>query len=931
MKLTGVIKSVLADKGPLKPLEITSIINKGKLYVKKDGNNITVALVNSRVSTNPDIFKIENAFVDLIFSYKPETSVPSIVNEPENIYISDEDSTDFDVMFRKMVEILSENDFKGTTELHIATLYFFSILPITSPHLVNGLEYIDFTRIYELPKKQRVNAYLKQLEILNKSSKLRNVFSLVLSEKDYVIHSENLFNTLFYLIYTFEVTIWRNPYLAKWLNTFIEVFAFSNYDRRVYTTPSRVRTIISSLVSNLKFSSIYDPTAGYGSLIVDILQLTGSKEVWCEEINNRIFPILRMNLLVNNTHTTFFSEGDSLKSGFVKRGTIDLITSDLPWGTNSESVKTANNGIQVEHGSTLEGIFIKDSIQKLKKTGTGFFIVPYSFLFSHKTLKLRQNLFEDDLLETVIALPPRYHQPFSNIRTAVVYLNKNKSQVRKNRTLFIDLKDDSKEKPDMPDAELLKSTFHHWKAVNEYSIVVENSAILKENYDLLPGKFLQPKIDIPLRTGEVLYLLENILKSYPGKRFDWDKSNETFPFFRISNMSENFEDVFLEISRGELTGKKNNKGTLIDRPVLLVCRIGEKLKPQFFKYEGNPLIINPNILAFTVDTEKINEEYLILELRSRYFSDQLNQIRRLSGIPNFSKNDFLKLSIRLADKSDQEIKVKEQNNIYLNELEIEHKLKREKIAGKQRQFDIVSTIKHNLSQKLATLSNDLDFITQSIQQSGQTTISLNEPLNRFTEESLTVILERMSSTVNNSKETLNRTEQYIRVSNSENELIKINLIHFIENNLIPSFKNYSNFLISVHCSEDARKEALISGTDFYLHELFGNFIQNAIDHGFIDEDKKYEILFHFSIDSQSGTVNILISNTRLPLPEGFSLDLFKKFGEKAGETSGTGIGGAVIWKILEILGGNIQIPKSNSLSMSRYNVNFEIILPLAEL
>ncbi|MFA5819754.1 MAG: N-6 DNA methylase [Bacteroidales bacterium] len=932
MKLTEVIKSVIADNGALKPLEIAHIINKEKLYIKSDGENITIALINSKINTNPDIFKMEDGLVELIVSYNSESTESAILNEPKIIYISDEDSYDLEGMFKKMVEILWENNFKGTSELHIASLYFFSILPITSPQLVHGLEYLNFDKIYELPKKQRVIAYLKQLEILNKFNRLKNIFSKVLSEKDYIISSEETFNKLFYLINAFEVTLLKDLYLAKWLNNFIEIFSYSNYDRSLYTTPSRVRSIITSLISNLKFDSVYDPAAGYGNLIVDILQLTGPKMVWCEEINNRIFPVLRMNLLVNNSQKTYFSEGDSLKSGLVEKGTIDLIISDLPWGPVAKSIISTNKSLQPNPEGTLEGIFIQDGIHKLKKTGIAFFIVPYGFLFSSKTLKLRQKLITEDLLETVIALPSKYNQPYSNIRTAIIFINKNKNHSRKKNILLIDLKHEFDSLVNLPDKELLKSTFYDWNTVKDYSKVVDSETILNENYELLPVKYLQPKIDIPLRTGENLQVLGKIINNYPGRRFDWYNLRETIPYIKVSNLSENFEDFFLDVSRGELTGVKNRKGTFIDTSVLLVCRVGEKLKPQFFKYENTPLVINSNILAFTVDTEKIDIEYLILELRSRYFSDQLNQIRRLSGIPNFSKNEFFNLFIRLTEKkNDQLIKVREQKEIYLNELEIEHKLKKEKISGKQRQFDLVSTIKHNLSQKLATLTNDLDFVSQSIKKTGQTTISLNEPLNKFTEESLTVILERMNSTVNNAKETLNKTEQYIRVANNENALVKINLIHFIENILIPSYKNYSNFTIFVHYSEDTKKDAFISGTDFYLSELFGNFIQNAIDHGFIDDEKKYEILFHFNIDKQSGTINILISNTGLALPEGFSLDLFKKFGEKVGETSGTGIGGAVIWKILEILGGNIQIPESNSLSMSRYNVKFEIILPMIEL
>jgi type I restriction enzyme M protein len=445
----------------------------------------------------------------------------------------------------------------------------------------------------------------------------------------------------------------------------------------------------------------------------------------------------------------------------------------------------------------------------------------------------------------------------------------------------------------------------------------------------MPSRYLQDALNLPLRTGESLVRLSEILSDFKGKNYRWNSGDTVLPFLKVGSLSNSFEDAYVSMAQGELSGRSNQKGTLINESVLLVSRVGDKLKPQYFQFKETPVVINPNILAFTLDQDKIGIEYLILELKSKFFTDQLNGIKRYIGIPNFSRVELKKLFIRLpAKKKDQEIKVKEQKEIYLGELEAQLKLKKEKLIGNQSQFDLVSTIKHNLSQKLAVLNNDIDYIRQTFQNSDNESINIHKPLNDLTDESVMEIITRMGQMVDDSKDTLLKTENYIRIANTENRSEKINLIEFLEKKIIPKYVGNASFRISVVYSEDDKSLAVVSGSSFLLSELFTNFIQNAINHGFVDDTRVYEICFHVTADLKSELIRILISNDGYQLPDDFTIETLLKFGERSGETSGTGIGGAVIGKILDILGGEVHIPPHTELSHSRYLVNFEVNLPL---
>ncbi|MBN1188109.1 MAG: N-6 DNA methylase [Bacteroidales bacterium] len=925
MTLHEAIEYTIQNKGPASFSEITAFINDNRLYIRSDKKPVPINQVRRRVHANPDMFKILNDTIYLQEDISIE-GVLNIIEEPIEVYVPEKDKGELNNMFQQMLDILWESGFKGLPEHHISTMYFFAVIPIIFEKADIRFRYERFDKIYELKGNERIDKYFDQLLVLNKQSPFIDIFSQVLAEKNYIYDSSEAYQKLFFLINSYEVTIWRDPYIGGWLSDFISAYSNSDFKGRIYSTPADIRTILTTLVTTLSFKKIYDPAAGTGSLIADICRATSPKEIYCQEKNKGIYSLLRMNILSNSSDKTFFSNNDSLKSEFIKPGSVDLIVSDLPW----EIKRITKSPDQGKPGSRTEiyteSLFIEDAIKRLNNNGIAILNTSFNFLYAPATVKIREKLIKNDFLDTVIAIPPGFYKPFSNCRSAIIVLTKSKTAQKRNKTFFIDLADLINDKEV---SGRLKSVFHNWTVLPEKTTIADSKRISEENFSIMPAKYLVNVLYIPLRTGESLVRLKNVIEDYKGKNYKWIKNEPALPFFKVGSLIDSIETPYLNISNGELTGPVNSKGTLISDSVLLISRVGDKLKPQYFEYTGNPIVLNPNILAFRIDSNKIIPEYLIYELKSKFFTDQLQGIRKYSGITNFSRSDFLTLSIRLPEmKQDQEIKVREQKENYLGELETELRLKREKLIGKQTQLDLISTIKHNLSQKLSVLSNDIDFLIQTLDKLKKPEISVHKPFSEFTEESIMQIISRMGTMINDSKETLLKTENYIRVINNENVKESINIYEFLENKIKPLYKNYQSVNIKVECKPETRKEVIVSLNSFLLKELFVNFIQNAIDHGFVDDTMIYEIRFLTTVDYKSSKVRIIISNNGYPLPEDFSIDTLLKFGEKSGESGGTGIGGAVIGKILDIAGGEIRIPEKDELTHSRYSVNFEICLPL---
>jgi type I restriction enzyme M protein len=142
-------------------------------------------------------------------------------------------------------------------------------------------------------------------------------------------------------------------------------------------------------------------------------------------------------------------------------------------------------------------------------------------------------------------------------------------------------------------------------------------------------------------------------------------------------------------------------------------------------------------------------------------------------------------------------------------------------------------------------------------------------------------------------------------------------------------KNYSidiivkpNLKLNVWLDKDAFKDVI------------ENLIDNAKSHGFIDDTKNYRIVFELSkleneadVDEYSTQyARIIYKNDGKSFPKDFSFDEYKQYSNKAGRTQGTGIGGYVVNKLIELHDGIFSfITPSDD-----FTVEFEILLPLED-
>jgi type I restriction enzyme M protein len=135
-------------------------------------------------------------------------------------------------------------------------------------------------------------------------------------------------------------------------------------------------------------------------------------------------------------------------------------------------------------------------------------VVPHGVLFrGGAEKKIRTGFLKDDLIEAVIGLPQNIFYGTS-IPAAIIVINKNKDEDRKNKVLFIDssndfVKDGNKNRLRDEDIEKIVKTFDEYKDVEKYASVVDLKTIEENDYNLNISRYVdttepEPEVDIDL-------------------------------------------------------------------------------------------------------------------------------------------------------------------------------------------------------------------------------------------------------------------------------------------------------------------------------------------------------------------------------------------------------------------------------------------------
>ena len=287
-----------------------------------------------------------------------------------------------------------------------------------------------------------------------------------------------------------------------------------------FFTPPEVSTLIAKIVSDRTGVKIYDPTCGSGSLLIKVNKEIGRENctIYGQEKNSQTFALCRMNMYLHEIGDEAKIEwGDTIKEPkFTDKGELskfDIVVANPPFSLDKwgEEIALNDKYNRFEFGvppkSKGDLAFLLHMINSMKENGIIVVVMPISILSRGESEGLiRQRIIENNLIDTIIGLPPNLFYGTS-IPACIIVLKNN----RKNKDIFfIDASeeyDKGKRQNKLREEDISKilTAYRKRKDILKYCRAVSFEEIKANNYNLNISRYLisaEEKSDINLNTSK---------------------------------------------------------------------------------------------------------------------------------------------------------------------------------------------------------------------------------------------------------------------------------------------------------------------------------------------------------------------------------------------------------------------------------------------
>lgn len=479
------------------------------------------------------------------------------------------------------------------------------------------------------------------------------------------------------------------------------------------------------------------------------------------------------------------------------------------------------------------------------------------------------------------------------------------------------------------------------------------SLIEQKNYNLLVSHFVhENKIEVDTilhfvkEPNKVCKIKDLIISETLGFHYSPEITKflyddvENIPYVRVGDLAKEEQTFYLDISRVERKIAQKNTRKILDYPAVLVSLLGKKLKPTFFNYVGKPIAVGSDILILKMK-EDIHIEFFLTQLYSRLVQLQLDMSSSGTIISRIHREDFLNIQIILPPIEEQQRQVLEMRAVIVEKANSQEKVFQTEQKLNQLEYEVIANTNHSLKNKLGTIINDYDTLVRYLkrQEKDNKIICFNEPIFPIIEgdkvdniDTIEKITNRLKTNLLDASKVFKNTEKLQRQTLKKESVELIKYFREEVKNLYAG-KNYtieivpqSKNKLKVQLDKDAFKDVL------------ENLIENAKVHSFLEKDKNYQIVFELSQYPNPDNIpvqerknvqfyaQIIYKNNGKPFPKDFSFEEYKQFSNKAGKTQGTGIGGYVVSRMIELHQGKFNFIHASELSP--FQVQFEILLPL---
>ena len=495
------------------------------------------------------------------------------------------------------------------------------------------------SELMQLPKEELHNRFFnKQQEI-----------GVELNALDFYRELPSLNADIFFEIYKFLLSI--DP--QNDADLVIDMMSTEGSLSVFSVTPKTVNQLMIALADINEESSILDPTFGIGSTYEEILKNNPGQRIVGQELNATIYNFAIVYLYCLNATNTEVFQGNSLSDPLFTNQKFDRVITNAPFGLRADhqTWDTLQNDPyhRFRYGlppkTSLDWAFIMNGLEGLNSDGKAVFVVSNSALFmGNQVTKIRENFLAADLIEAVIALPAGVFAPHTQIPTALLIINKNKTRlinkvrminatsvpIIKNRTI-VSLPEDSIKRI-IEAYEGNDDVEGFVKSVNSDEIRKQDSILLPEQYvkdtvyKIEGGTFIE--IDTEKWSGTETVELADIAEIYRGfNAISSDEANDgKYEFIKISDLN-NQEVDFSKLAKGNVKeNSKVEKYQIQEGDILLSVR-GTTDKLARITEDRPNTLITQNLVGIRPKRGEVDSRWLLEYLSSPLGLAELASIR----------------------------------------------------------------------------------------------------------------------------------------------------------------------------------------------------------------------------------------------------------------------------------------------------------------
>ncbi|UTG72575.1 type I restriction-modification system subunit M [Neisseria subflava] len=273
-----------------------------------------------------------------------------------------------------------------------------------------------------------------------------------------------------------------------------------------FYTPHEVSLLMSEIIADhLKDReeiSIYDPTSGSGSLLINIghsvakhLKSTDSIKYYAQELKENTYNLTRMNLVMRGIlpSNIFTRNADTLEDDWPLEGEplyLDAVVSNppysQPWNPKDKEGDIRYKRFGVAPQAKADFAFLLHDLFHLKPDGIMTIVLPHGVLFrGGEEEKIRKNLIEYNHIDAIIGLPANIFFG-TGIPTIIVVLRQERER---NDVLMIDaskhfIKVGKNNHLQASDIKRIVDCVTHRRELPKFSCIVPKAEIVANGYNL---------------------------------------------------------------------------------------------------------------------------------------------------------------------------------------------------------------------------------------------------------------------------------------------------------------------------------------------------------------------------------------------------------------------------------------------------------------